>query len=50
MNDSDPTCVITVQEDTGKNEQALSIFMLNLNFEHFIVSEISDRINEGKKK
>lgn len=50
MNDSDPTCVTIVQEDTGKNEQGISILMLYLNFEHFIVSEISDRINEGKKK
>ena len=51
MDDSDPTYVTTFQEDdTGKIEQGISIFLLYLNLEYFVVSEISKRINEGKKK
>ena len=45
MDNSDPICVTIVkEEDTGKNERGISIFLLNVNFEHFVVS---DRINLG---
>ena len=48
MDDTHPTCVTIVkEEDTGKNERGMSIFLLSVNFEHFVVSEINDRIDEG---